>query len=333
MRIALDAMGGDHGPAVAVEAGLQAARDGTQICLVGDAAEVERLLTALGGGLPDTLEVVHAAQTVAMHEKPSKALRRRPEASVRVGARRVAQGHADAFVSAGNSGAVMGAGLIEMGRLEGVERPAIASVFPTQNRPVVVLDLGANVDPSAKQLAQFALLGAAYAQAVLGRAEPKVAVLTNGSEEVKGNALTRAAHELLGQSQLDYRGYCEGGDVFAGELDVVVTDGFTGNVVLKTLEGLVKTVRNLAKEGLETSLLAGAGALLMKDLLTELKQRFDYERAGGAPLLGLNHPVIIAHGSSSVNAMRGAIRTAEALVDTQVMQGIARQMKRHDGLW
>lgn len=333
MRIVVDAMGGDHGPSVPVQAALNHAREGGQITLVGDEATVRAQLASLGGEPPPGLQIVHAPDVITMDEKPSRALRKRPECSLRVGARLVAQGQAEALVSAGNSGAVMGAGLMEVGRLKGVERPALASVFPTLGEPVVVLDLGANVDPSPKQLAQFAVLGAAYAEAVLSRPRPRVALLANGSEEGKGNDLTRAAHELLSQSPLDYRGYCEGGDVFTGGLDVIVVDGFTGNVLLKTLEGLVKMVRTLAKEGLQSSLLAGAGALLMKDLLTGLKDRFDYENAGGAPLLGLCSPVIIAHGASSAQAMQGAIRTAEALVRAGVMQVIADRVAEHAELW
>ncbi|MCA9552175.1 MAG: phosphate acyltransferase PlsX [Myxococcales bacterium] len=334
MRIAVDAMGHDTGPQIPVEAALTAALEGTPVTLVGDEARIRQLLSALGGAAPEErLRIVHAPDVVEMGDKPSRALRKKPEASVRVGARRVAEGLEDAFVSAGNSGAVMGAGLLEVGTLPGVERPALASVFPTRKHPVVVLDLGANVEPTPVQLAQFAVMGAAYAEAVLGRAAPRVAVMANGSEEVKGNHLTRATHMLLKQTRLDYRGYCEGGDVFAGDLDVVVTDGFTGNVVLKTLEGLVKTVRGLVKERLETSLLAGAGALLMKDVFMELKDRFDYEGAGGAPLLGLSRPVVVAHGSSTPYAMQSAIRAAGALVRTGVTEVVARRVLDHAALW
>jgi glycerol-3-phosphate acyltransferase PlsX len=334
VRIAVDAMGHDTGPQIPVEAALEAAEEGPPLTLVGDEAELHRLLSALGGHLPEEqLRIVHAPDVVGMGEKPSRALRRKPDASVRVGARRVAAGLEDAFVSAGNSGAVMGAGLLEIGTLPGVERPALASVFPTRKHPVVVLDLGANIDPTPVQLAQFAVMGAAYAEAVLGRAAPRVAVMANGSEEVKGNDLTRATHALLGKARMDYQGYCEGGDVFAGDLDVVVTDGFTGNVVLKTLEGLVKTVRTLVKERLETSLLAGAGALLMKDVFMELKDRFDYEGAGGAPLLGLSRPVVVAHGSSSRYALRSAIRAAGALVRTRVTETVAERIRERADLW
>lgn len=322
-------MGGDHGPKVPIEAAMRAADGGAKVTLVGDSAEIERILTALGGGRPPSLQIVHAAENIEMHDKPSRALRRKPEASLRVGARLVAAGEAEALLSAGNSGAVMGAGLLEVGRLPGVERPAIASIFPTRGKPVVVLDLGANVDPTPSQMAQFAVMGAAYAETILARSRPKVALLANGSEEMKGNDLTRAAHALLQAGPLDYRGYAEGGDVFAGELDVVVTDGFTGNVVLKTLEGLVKTVRGIAKERLETSLLAGAGALLMKDFLTEMKGRFDYEGAGGAPLLGLAAPVLVAHGSSTVYALEGAIRTAGSLVRTRLTEVVATRIAAH----
>lgn len=326
MRIAVDAMGGDFAPEVTVEAALDAARGGQAITLVGVPNWIEGILVKLGATAPPTLEIHPAVEVVGMDEKPSRAVVRKKDASVRVCARLVAEGRAAAMVSAGNSGAVMAAGVIEIGCLPDVERPALLSTFPTEAEPVVVLDLGANVTPTAAQMVHFACMGDAYARAVLGRARPTIAVLANGSEEVKGNALTREVDARLRASRLNYQGYCEGGDIFAGHLDVVVTDGFTGNVVLKTLEGFVRATRSLVRSRIEGSLLGTAGALLMTDVIEELKRRFDYEGAGGAPLLGLRHPVVVAHGSSTVYALQSAIRAADALVRARVTDAVAAEL-------
>lgn len=333
--IAVDAMGGDHGPAAAIEAALIAAAEGIPIILAGDETVVRTGILRLRSAIPSGVEIAHAPDVIAMHEKPSSAVRRKREASVCVAARLVAQGRADAMVSAGNSGAAMAAGLFDLGRISGVQRPALASAFPTKKHSAVVLDLGANIDPTPAQLAQFAVLGDAYARAVLGRANPRVALLCNGSEEVKGSDLTRAAHDILNRLPINYGGYCEGRDLFEGDIDVVVTDGFTGNVLLKTLEGFVVALRDIFEREVRSSITATAGALLMRNIFGTIKRRLDFEEAGGAPLLGLQKSCLVAHGGSSVNAIANAIRAAVRLVRTHLIQTIEESIKRQQdaGFW
>lgn len=333
--IAVDAMGGDRGPDAPVEAALIAARRGTPVALVGDRPVLEGVIARLGEPIPKNLEFVHASDFVAMDEKPSRAVRKKRDASVSVAMRLVADGRAAAALSAGNSGAAMAAGVFELGRIDGVQRPAIATAFPTKRSPAVVVDLGANIDPTPVQLAQFAIMGEAYARAVLGRKRPKVALLANGSEEVKGSDLTRAAHELLARSSIDYVGYCEGRDLFNGELDVIATDGFTGNIVLKTLEGFVSALKEIVEREVRGSITASAGALLMRNIFGSVKRKLDYEEAGGAPLLGLNRYALVAHGASTVNALVHAIHAAERLVDTKLVETIEASIRENAdrGLW
>lgn len=328
-------MGGDHGPCVAVEAAVLAAREGVEIVLVGDEAVVRALLAEVAGSEAPPLTVVHAPENIGMEEKPSQAVRRKRHSSMCVAARLVAEGKAEAMVSAGNSGAAMAAGLFELGRLPAVLRPALASAFPTKKQPSVILDLGANIDPTPVQLAQFAVMGEAYARAVLGRARPRVALLTNGSEEVKGTEATRGAHEILTSAKIDYAGYCEGRDLFEGDLDVIVTDGFTGNVVLKSLEGFVVAIKDIFEREIRGSLAATAGALLMRNIFGTVKRKLDYEEAGGAPLLGLERNLLVAHGASSVNALKNALVAARALVNTGLIPAIEAAMRAHAdaGLW
>ncbi len=330
--IAVDAMGGDHAPRAPVEAAWRAAQSGQPVTLVGNLQLLEATLQRLGPR-PAALTLVEADEVIGMDEAPSQSVRKKPGASVNIAVREVAEGRAKAMVSAGNSGAVMAAGLFHAGRIPGVQRPAIAAAVPSRMQPTVLLDLGANVDPTATQLAQFAVMGHAYAQTVLARPNPRVAILCNGSEEAKGNALTRGAHALLERSDINYRGYCEGRDVFQGEIDVIVTDGFTGNVVLKTLEGLVDIVRHLFERELTGNLLAGAGALLMRKILGKVQRKLDYEQAGGAPLLGLKESCLVAHGTSSVTALENAIRAADKLVQTGLVRAIEDAIAQHERLW
>ncbi|MBI2378535.1 MAG: phosphate acyltransferase PlsX [Deltaproteobacteria bacterium] len=319
--VALDGMGGDRAPNVPVEAAIAAARRGLSIALVGDPTILEPLLRARGadyvvsepGALDEKRRLVLFAAKDAIEdgEAPSFAVRRKRNASVRVAARLVGSGEAEALVSAGSSGAVMAAGLLEVGRIEGVERPAIAALLPTARDPVVLLDLGANVDPTAAQLAQFGLMGAAYADVALSRKRPRVAILANGTEATKGTPVTREAKELLARSTLDFVGYCEGRDLFTGDLDVVVTDGFTGNVVLKSVEGFALALFDVIEREVRKNVLWSASALVMKSLFSRLKKKVDYEEAGAAPLLGLARPCLVAHGASTPKALENAIAAAK----------------------
>lgn len=332
-RVAVDAMGGDHAPERPVEAAVLAAREGVPVTLVGHQQLIGQALERVSGGVPPDLEIVHAEEVIRMDEAPSKAVRRKRDASVRRAVRLLVEGHAGAMLSAGNSGAVMAAGLIEASRIEGVQRPAIAGVLPTRQKPTVVLDLGANVDPTPIQLAQFAVMGAAYARSILARDAPKVAILCNGSEEMKGSDLTREAFAILERSHVDFVGYVEGNDIFEGEVDVIATDGFTGNVVLKSLEGFAVAMRELIEMEVRGNLLAEAGALLMGDIFRRVKQKLDYEGAGGAPLLGLRHNCLVAHGRSTVPALMNAIHTAQKLARTGVIDSIQELIGADAHLW
>jgi glycerol-3-phosphate acyltransferase PlsX len=334
LRIALDAMGGDFAPAREVEAAVIAARRGIPVTLVGRARAIGEALERVEGGVPAELEVENAEDVIGMDEAPSQAVRKKRDASICRAVRLVVEGGAGAMVSAGNSGAVMAAGLIDASRIDGVQRPAIAGAFPTKRSPAVVVDLGANIDPTAVQLAQFAVMGAAYAKAILGRERPRAAILCNGSEEHKGSDLTRAAYELLERSSsVEFMGYVEGNQIFDGDVDVIATDGFTGNVVLKSLEGFAVAMRELIEREVRGNLLAGAGALLMGDIFPRVKEKLDYQGAGAAPLLGLGANVLVAHGRSTVLALANAIQTASRLVETSVIATVRDMIAADAALW
>jgi glycerol-3-phosphate acyltransferase PlsX len=310
MKIAVDAMGGDHGPAVVVEGAVAAAREfGTSITLVGDAAALEAELTRLGV-TDGSLEVRHASQVVSMAESPSHALRRKRDSSLRVSAELVRDGKASAFVSAGNTGAAMAISMFVIGVLRGVDRPAIAAVLPNLRRFTVVLDVGANVDPKPWHLFQFAVMGHVYARDILGIENPRVGLLSVGEEEGKGNELTREAYEQLKESSLNFIGNVEGRDIYNGHCDVVVTDGFTGNVALKISESLAEMLGAMIKEELTRDFRSKVGAMLATPAFQRFRRRVDYTEMGGAPLLGIDGAAIICHGSSPSKAIKNAVRVA-----------------------
>jgi glycerol-3-phosphate acyltransferase PlsX len=333
VRVAVDAMGGDFAPERPVRAGVEAARQGIPVILVGHQREIGKALEDIDGGVPAELEILHAEEAIGMEEAPSQAVRKKRDASMRVAVRLAVEGRASAMLSAGNSGAVMAAGLIDASRIKGVQRPAIGAAFPTKQRPTVVIDLGANVDPTPPQLAQFALMGAAYAKSILGRDRPRVAVLCNGSEEKKGNDLTRDACGILEQSKVDFAGYIEGNQIFDGEVDVIATDGFTGNVVLKAVEGFALTMREFIEREVRGNLLAEAGALLMGDIFKRVREKLDYEGAGAAPLLGLTHNCLIAHGRSTIPALVNAIHSAARIAASGLIPATEEMIGAHEHLF
>jgi glycerol-3-phosphate acyltransferase PlsX len=323
VRVALDAMGGDRGPEVNVEGGVSAARElGIAVTLVGDEAVLSAQLGKRdAAGLP--VAICHAPEAVEMGESPTLALRRKKRSSIRIGLEMVRRGEVDAFVSAGNTGAVMATALMVLGPLPGVERPAIAVVMPTLTGRVVMLDVGANVDCKARHLVQFAIMGHVYARDVLNQARPRVGLLSIGEEEIKGNELTREAFKELGdESGLNFIGNVEGRDIYAGEADVVVCDGFTGNVALKISEGLADALMHLLKEELQRDLMSRAGSLLLLPAFRRFKRRVDYAEWGGAPLLGVDGVCVISHGRSSAKAIRNAVRVAAGCVSTRVIADI-----------
>jgi glycerol-3-phosphate acyltransferase PlsX len=314
----VDAMGSDRAPAPEVEGALRAVRDGdADVTLVGDRARLELLL----GEADPRVELVHATEVVTMHDHPGHAFRAKPDSSMRVAVQRVASGHGDAVVSAGNSGAMLATSLFVLGRIDGVERPAIVTVLPTPSGPLVLCDAGANTEPKASQLAQFGVLGAAYDRVVHGRARPRLGLLSNGAESGKGTPLTRDAHALLGAmtGAFQFIGYVEGSDLFRGVVDVIATDGFTGNVVLKTCEGIAEGLFGLVKQELESTMLARLGSALVAPALRGLAKRIDYTEIGGALLIGVNAPAVIAHGRSDATAIASAIRAAARFANDRLV--------------
>jgi len=320
-RIAVDAMGGDRGPGEIV-AGALAARSGTLTpILFGDAG-----LHTHGLDLHETTGVV------GMHEKPADAVRAKPDSSLVASVRAVHEGKADAVVSAGNTGAMLAAGLLELRRIPGVMRPAIAVPIPAQKGPSVLLDAGANADARPEHLVQFATMGAVFAEEILGIRRPTVRLLSIGEEEEKGNQLTLEAHALLKESDLEFRGNCEGRDILRGAADVVVTDGFTGNVVLKTLEGTIRTILEGLRAEITASTRGKIGGFLIRPAARNLRHRLDPDTYGGAYLLGLRGLAVIAHGNSSQVAISNAIRLAARGVDNDVVGRLTARLAQQAGV-
>ncbi len=321
MRIAVDAMGGDLGPAVTVEGALGAARDHqVEVTLVGDQARIEGELARhrLGGGAQARVSVRHASQVVEMNEPPSHALRRKRDSSMQVAAAMVRDGEAAAFVSAGNTGAAMAIAMFTLGVLPGVDRPAIAVVLPNLEGRTVLLDVGANIDPKPWHLVQYAVMGHVYARDIFGIASPRVGLLSVGAEEGKGNELVREVFKTLEATPLNFVGNVEGRDIYNGHVDVVVTDGFTGNVCLKISESLADMLIHLLRAELTRTPLTRLGAFLVRPAFRRFWKRVDYTELGGAPLLGINGACIISHGASPARAVKNAIRIAAEWVRLDV---------------
>jgi glycerol-3-phosphate acyltransferase PlsX len=318
LRVVVDAMGSDRAPSPEVEGAQRAVREADiEVTLVGDAS---RLVVK-----DPRITVVHASEVVTMHDHPGQAFRQKPDSSMRVAVDRVAAGHGDAVVSAGNSGAMLATSLFVLGRLPNVERPAIVTVLPTPSGPLVLCDAGANVEPKATQLAQFGMLGAAYDRVVHARPRPRLGLLSNGAEPGKGTALTRDAHALLSAASgaFQYIGYIEGSDLFRGVVDVIATDGFTGNVVLKTCEGIAEGLFGLVRQELEKTPLARLGSTLVAPALRGLAKRIDYTEIGGALLAGVTKPVVIAHGRSDAAAISSAIKAAATFARAKLPDALA----------
>ena len=327
-RIAVDAMGGDYAPQEIVAGVLLAAAEfDAAILLVGDEARVRPLLRGPGA---DRVTVVHAPESVAMDLTPSTAIRSCERTSLGVAVNLVKQGDADAVVSAGNSGAFLAIALVKLRTIEGVSRPAIATIWPALNGPTVLLDSGANVDCRPEWLEEFAIMGSAYARAVLNIPAPRVAILSVGEERSKGNQLVLEAARLLEAAPVKFIGNVEGGDLFHNVADVIVTDGFVGNVVLKTGEGLFADLAQVMRDTLlGGSFLTKLGTAMLAPALKRLRKRFDYETYGGAPLLGLRGNCIVTHGRASRNAVKHAIGAAVQEVNHDVVGKISELTAAH----
>jgi glycerol-3-phosphate acyltransferase PlsX len=331
-KVAVDAMGGDHAPHVTVEGAVLAASEfGIPVVLVGNEDQIRReLLRYEADNLP--LEIKHTSEVVEMDETPTTAIKKKRDSSLRIAFEMVRDGAAHAVVSAGNSGAAMAAALFVLRRLKGVERPAIITVMPNLKGAVSLIDAGANPICKPYHLVQFAIMGSVYMKEVMGISEPRVGLLSNGEEESKGIELTRDANDLLRKSSLNYIGYVEGRDIYKGGVDVVVCDGFVGNIILKTSEGVFEVFGQVLKEEISKSYLSKLGYLLSKKSFTSFKKRFDYSEYGGAPLLGVDGTVIISHGRSSSNAIKNAVRVASELVERDVIRHFLAHIEKNEDL-
>ena len=330
LTVALDAMGGDHAPKAEVEGAVRAVRTlGVKVILVGHRDVVRQELEQYEGHRDLPIEIVHASERVTMEDSAARAVRTKRDSSMRVASRLVRDGCAQGFVSAGNTGAVMATAKMVQGVVPGVDRPALLGVFPTmQGNPVVLVDVGANVDCTPEMLAQFAVMGDIYSRNILRRPNPRVGLLSIGEEEHKGNDLTRAAWPLLKSLKINFIGNVEGRDMYAGNVDVIVCDGFIGNVALKVSEGLVDMFKKLLRESLEATISGKIGYALSKNALTNFRKRLDHSEYGGAPLLGVRGGCIIGHGSSNANAIKNAIRVAAEFSGGKVNQQIEEELLR-----
>ncbi|HMU85403.1 MAG TPA: phosphate acyltransferase PlsX [Leptospiraceae bacterium] len=328
--VAVDTMSGDHGPEPAVHGAQQAIREyGSHVTLVGDPEKLEKLLKRFTCD-PSHVQIAPAKEVITMDDSPARAVRSKPDASVVVAARLVKEKKAVGFFSPGNTGATMAAALLEMGRIKGVERPSIASPLPREDGGTTVLiDSGANVDCKASWLVQFAIMGEIYSREILGVVNPRVAVLSNGEEEGKGNSVSTDAWERLRHLPCNFMGNVEGRDLYGGgrTADVVVCDGFTGNIVLKATEGLATSIFTILLQGIAGSSLAKTGAYLLKPVLSEVKRRMDYTEYGGAPLLGVEGICIIGHGGSNATAFKNAIRVVDQSSKRDIRQKIEDRVR------
>jgi len=330
--IAVDAMGGDFGPEVVVKGAIEAAQaKGISLLLVGREEEIRQELARYKTD-ELSIEVVNASQVVGMMDKPSDVLRKKKDSSVHVACRLVKEGRAHGMISAGNSGATLACGMFVLGRIKGVERPALATILPTEKSPLVFLDVGGNVDCKPYHLVQFGVMAEVLAKDLLGISNPKIGLLSIGEEEGKGNILAKEAYKLFKLSSMNFVGNAEGRDLFTGNFDVIVCDGFVGNAVLKVSEGVAKSISNILKAEIRKSFLFRLGCLLALPAFKRLAKRLDYAEYGGAHLLGLNGTAVVCHGASNVRAIRIAIEKAAEFVTSRANDDLVRGLKANKDL-
>lgn len=330
MLIALDAMGGDYAPTINIDGAVETVNEHSDISviLVGNEPLLRQELRGKRFD-PERISVRHASQVVEMHDPPTSAVRKKKDSSIRIGIDLVKSGEADAFVSAGHSGVVMATSLLLLGTSKGVDRPAIATLMPTLKDPLILLDVGANVDCKPENLLQFGLMGNTYCRLVLGRDEPRVALLSIGEEDTKGNELTKEAFKLLKNTSLNFIGNVEGKDLFTGKADVILCDGFIGNVALKVSEGLAEAILKMLKQEITSGSAGRIGYLMLKPAIRNFKKRTDYDEYGGAPLLGINGACIISHGRSTSKAIKNALRVASDYARKKVYEEISRAIETY----
>ncbi|CQR47732.1 Phosphate acyltransferase [Paraliobacillus sp. PM-2] len=322
MKLAIDAMGGDHAPKAIVEGAMRAVKDlnDLEIVLIGDENKIKPLLSTT-----EQISIIHTETVITSEDEPVRAVRRKKDASLVLMANEVKEKRADACISAGNTGALMSAGLFHVGRIKGIERPALSPTLPTMDKKgFVLLDVGANVDAKPKHLLQYAIMGSVYVEKVRGITSPKVGLLNVGAEDGKGNELTKKAFTLLKEAPINFVGNIEARELLDGKADVIVTDGFSGNVALKSIEGTALSLFSMLKQSFFSNLKTKLAAMLMKDHLRAIKNQLDYAEYGGAGLFGLSAPVIKAHGSSDERAIYSAIKQACYMVENNVTETIEK---------
>ena len=325
MNVAVDAMGGDNAPEAVIQGAVEVATEpGIHITLVGDTGTLKDLLSSYPSS--DHISVHHCKDVVEMDESPLKAIRQKDDASIRVAFDLVKRGAADAVVSAGNSGATLAAGILTLGRIKGVDRPAIAGIFPGEKGHVILIDVGANVDCRPTYLFQFGVMASAFASSCLGMENPRIGLLSIGEEGSKGNEQVRLARKLLEQSPLNFVGNVEGREIFSGEVEIIVCDGFVGNVALKLSEGMAKAMTSVLKMELMDTLSGRAALLFGRRSFDNFRRKLDYEEYGGAPMLGINGVGIVCHGGSTSRAIKNAIILAARYVSNRVLEKMVLQL-------
>ncbi len=329
MRIILDAMGGDNAPAVEVEGTIQAVEEfGYEVVLVGDEERVNAELAKYSSH-SDKISVRHAPEVIEMHEPAALSVRRKRHSSVVVGIEMIKHNEGDAFVSAGNTGAVVCAGTLSLRLLPGVERPGIATVMPSLTGMSLIIDVGANINPKPMHLLQYGIMADAYSRYILKKENPTVGLLSVGEEETKGTEFIKESHTLLNESKLNFIGNIEGRDVYAGKADIILCDGFVGNVILKISESVADTIMQLLRQEIKSNIIATVGAVLSSSAFNELKRKMDYSEYGGAPLLGVDGRCIICHGSSTAKAIKNALRVAAEFIRQDVNRHIIEELESY----
>ena len=329
MKIVLDAMGGDNAPAVEVEGAVQAVEEfGHDLVLVGDEGRIKKELEKHGFS-SDKITLRHASEVIEMHDPAAISVRRKRDSSIVVGLDLIKKGQADAFVSAGNTGAVVCAATLSLRLLPGIERPGIAIVIPTLKGTSLIIDVGANINTKPIHLLQYGIMADAYSRYLLGKSNPSVGLLSVGEEESKGTEFIKEAHTLLSESKLNFVGNIEGRDVYAGKVDIILCDGFVGNVILKISESVADTIMQLLKQEIKANFLATIGAVLSSSAFNELKKKMDYSERGGALLLGVDGRCITCHGSSTPKAIKNAVRVAAEFVKQDVNKHIIEELESY----
>lgn len=329
MKIVLDAMGGDNAPAVEVEGAVQAVEEfGHELILVGDETRIRKELEKYSYP-QDKILLKHASEVIEMHDPAAISVRRKRDSSIVVGLELLKKDQADAFISAGNTGAVVCAATLSLRLLPGIERPGIAIVIPTLKGNSLIIDVGANITPKPIHLLQYGIMADAFSQYILGKSNPTVGLLNVGEEESKGTEFIKEAHTLLSESKLNFTGNIEGRDVYAGKVDIILCDGFVGNVILKISESVADTIWQSLKQEIKANFIATIGAVLSSPAFNELKRKMDYSERGGAPLLGVDGRCVISHGSSSPKAIKNAIRVAAEFVKQDVNKHIVEELESY----